>query len=290
MSAYRDPLTHLREVVRAKAEAVAAAEAALSPAMRVRLPAAVRRRLRQLADEDLTATNELEALSAAQADLDALLTVLDRARSRQADSAPTAVASVASDQGALLIEEDDQRSFRSALEAALARVDESARLERRGDLGYVTRFSVQGAPVVLTATLTVKQVAWDSTGRAIAGYALELRAGVASDLPALVVRPESAVAALGSILGIVEDLDMRDEPFDEAFLVQGDADVARLVLTPAVRRAFVRLAPLAPELRVEASGIVTLRWRNGEALEWVLECLPRDALAVVVAVRDAVAV
>lgn len=76
----------------------------------------------------------------------------------------------------------------------------------------------------------------------------------------LTVRPEGFIDPLLAKLGLKQDIQIGQEELDGLFLVQGDDDVARALLTDRARGALLTLiVQVRPEL-VVADGMVTVSW------------------------------
>lgn len=178
-----------------------------------------------------------------------------------------------------LIEETRQRVFRMRFEERVRDVSPEAYVVRWGDVRYLARLKVAGAPLVAMAdgnfeikTPTTEFKCW-------------LRTSVHRATPALTVKVASALGGVAKALRLTRDDVVGDAAFDDGFLVDGPRGGA-LLLTEDVRAALHQLAPWNVAL-VVANGVAEVSWEaafrgNG------FELLHDAAFAVVLGIRAAI--
>lgn len=280
MTLYRDPLAGLKSQVATKRGLVEHRARELSPIVRVLLPRALRAKLDAPRPE---AEGSLEALTSTDAALDALLAAFDEALALapKVRDCPFDVPDPRKPRQPppWLIEEARQRAFRLAFEERLRAIAPTSYLVRWGDLTYLARMKLAGAPLVATArgNFDVVAIATDFTST--------LRTSVPDAVPPIEVKLEGSLAGVAKALRLARDDETGDPGFDERFLVDA-SDGGALLLTRDVTAALSTLAPWSPTLRVRA-GIAEVAWRgtfrgNG------FELLHDAAFDVVLGVRAAI--
>jgi hypothetical protein len=135
-----------------------------------------------------------------------------------------------------LIEEDRQRFFRTRFEARVREVSEEAYVVRWGDLRYLSRLTVAGAPLV---AMTAGN--FDTASPTIE-FTSTLRTSVHPSAPPLRVKPMTVIDGVSRALHLLRDDKTGDGTFDDGFLVDG-RDGGALLLTPDVIAALRQLEP-----------------------------------------------
>lgn len=280
---YRDSLAGLKSQVATKRAAVASRE--LSPILRALLPDALRDALAELEPRALAEGESMEALTDADAALDAILAHHDEAQrlspklressEEVADPAPPAMSPP------WLMEEDRLIAFRDAFARRILELAPEAFLVRFGDFAYITRFRITGGPYAIVANAFIDP----DGGLGASRCALVVRTSVPASLPSLVLRPEGLHHVIGKALHLASELEVGDRVLDAQFWITG-ARATTAVLTPAVRAALDALSPLGPVLRI-GNGMATLAW-SGTWIHSAREVLPDAALDALVGIRAAV--
>lgn len=138
------------------------------------------------------------------------------------------------------------------------RLDPAAELEDFGTRGVLGSVRVEGAPVVLTATLG-RGGAWPTAGGS--EVALRARTSVGPRAGTLTLAPRGDALHLLSFLSRRRHACTGDDDFDGWFEVEAEPGAARLLLGAEVRAALCAVArDDAPTLQVSA-GVAELRWR-----------------------------
>ena len=65
---------------------------------------------------------------------------------------------------------------------------------------------------------------------------------VAAGTPPLRIRPQTFLHGIGKAIGLVRDVEVGDERFDDFFLIDAEPDVAKRLLVPSVRKALLAVA------------------------------------------------
>jgi hypothetical protein len=301
---YRDPLAGLKSQVATKRGLVELRERELAPLMRAMLPRALRMTIdegrsrvgevrREVdahvdadghvdADADVEGST-MESLSKVDAVLDGLLVAYDEAIALVPKLRDCPLDVVDPPKPALpppwLIEEAQQRFFRVRFEQRVREVSAEAYVVRWGDLRYLTRLGVAGAPVVVTtagnfdiATVTTE-------------FTSTLRTSVHPSCPALGVKVQGTIGGVAKALRLARDDETGDAEFDEAFLVDG-RDGGVLLLTSDVRDALRELRRWEGALVVK-NGIAEVSW-SGAFRGTGFDLLPDAAFSVALGIRAAI--
>ncbi|MFO0627258.1 MAG: hypothetical protein U0325_16735 [Polyangiales bacterium] len=148
--------------------------------------------------------------------------------------------------------------LRTRMGSIARRLDPRATLEDFGTRGVLARVRVEGAPVVLTATLGDRG-AWPATG--VTEVALRARTSVGPRAGVLTLGPRGDALHLLAFLTRRGGARTGDDAFDGWFDVDAEPGAARALLTGEVRAALCAVArDDAPTLQV-LSGVAELRWR-----------------------------
>ncbi|MBX3192547.1 MAG: hypothetical protein KF819_36520 [Labilithrix sp.] len=285
MSHYRDPLAGLAGQVALKRSALDDRERAMSPLLFSLLPPALRRTIEELRPRARAGEGSLEALSAAEAALDAILAAYDEA-TRLAPSLRACPDEVGDPPRPKmpqpwLIEERGLLRLRKCLAAALADVAPGALLVRWGDRGYVSRFRVASVPFVLRVLALPSQ-----DGPWLVWQHCDLRTSVPHALARLEIKRRRAHHAVGRALRLVRELETGDAELDARFHLAG-ATTNVALLTAELRDAITLLEPLSPALVVD-DGVATLAWSGPTDDLENAELVPRAAMRALSALRSAV--
>lgn len=287
MTLYRDPLAGLKSQVATKRGLVEQRERELAPLIRAMLPSALRRTIDEgrsrvgvvRAEDEET----MEALSALDGGIDGLVAAYDDAVALVPKLRDCPLDVVDPPKPALpppwLIEENRQRFFRLRFEQRVSEVWSEAYVIRWGDLRYLSRLTVAGAPLVATTSGNF------DIGTPATDFKSTLRTSVHPSAPALDVKVQSAMGEVAKALRLARDDETGDAEFDDGFLVDGP-DGGVLLLTPDVRAALRELAPLGVSLVVKG-GLAEVSWAaafrgNG------FELLHDAAFSVVLGIRAAI--
>jgi hypothetical protein len=282
VSLYRDPLAGLKSQVATKRGLVELRERELAPLIRAMLPVALRQRLVSRSNgprEEET----VDVLTAVDAELDALLVAYDEALALapKLRDCPFDVRDPVKPvtEPPWLIEENRQRAFRVRYEERVREVQADAYVVRWGDVRYLTRMKVAGAPLVAATAgnfdLETPTTLFTST----------LRTSVHPAAPAVGVKVKGALHGVAKALRLARDDETGDAAFDEAFMVDGP-DGGALLLKPDVTAALRELAPWGVSLTVK-SGIAEVTW--GAAFRGSgFELLHDAAFSVVLGIRAAI--
>lgn len=292
MAARPEDVLALRAKASARLAELRAAEGALSAVARLRLPSSVSRILKNFADTGFDVIEEPNELAESLGDLDALETLLSRASvedptRRMPVARPTPPSPPLPDAPPALDE------ARRAIAERLETLDASASLIRVDRARYAALLSL--APHIGAFLFTIEFEARGANsspadGAPVGAFAASLLISVATGLPLLRIRPETAVGALASMVGVLTDHDVGDSTFDRAFLVDGEVAVARQLLDREARRRMVALEAFRPKLRVSGDGLALLEWATHDpsALRQLGEAaLPDLALALALRIHEA---
>jgi hypothetical protein len=287
VSLYRDPLAGLKSQVATKRGLIEQRERELAPLMRAMLPAALRQhldegRLRagEVREEEESSVERLTAIDAAMdglvMDYDEALALVPKLRECPLDVPdPPKPAQPPP----WLIEENRQRFFRVRFEQRVREISPDAYVVRWGDLRYLARLHVAGAPLVAMTGGNF------DVGTVTTEFTSSLRTSVHASAPRVTVRVKTALGSVAKALQIARDDETGDAEFDDAFLVDGP-DGGALLLTPDVTAALRELAPWNVGL-VVMKGIAEVSWQatfrsNG------FELLHDAAFSVVLGIRAAI--
>lgn len=291
MTLYRDPLAGLKSQVATKRGLVEQRERELAPLMRAMLPAALRKKIDEgrsrmgevRAEGDGVDERSIETLTVLDGVMDALVAAYDEASMMvpklrecplDVDDPPKPV-----QPPPWLIEENRQRFFRLRFEQRVGEVSSEAYVVRWGDLRYLTRLTVAGAPMVATTAGSF------DVGTPMTEFTSALRTSVPSSAPPLQVKTEGALDGVAKVLRLARDDRTGDAAFDDAFLVDG-RDGGALLLTRDVTAAMTVLESFGPSLVVKR-GVAELTWR-GSFRGNGLDLLPDAAFSVVLGIRAAI--
>jgi hypothetical protein len=284
---YRDPLAGLKSQVATKRGLVEQRERELAPLIRAMLPDALRKtidegrsRVVEVRDEDETT---MEALTGLDAAIDGLVAAYDDAVALVPKLRECPLDVVDPPKPALpppwLIEENRQRFFRMRFEERVREISSDAYVVRWGDLRYLCRLKVAGAPIVAT-TAGNFDVAAVTTH-----FTSTVRTSVHPSAPPLAVKVQSPMGAVAKVLRLARDDETGDTGFDDAFLVDG-RDAGVLLLTPDVMAALRVLEPFDVSLVVK-NALAEVAW--GAAFRGIgFELLHDAAFSIVLGIRAAI--
>jgi hypothetical protein len=178
-----------------------------------------------------------------------------------------------------LIEENRQRFFRQRFEARVREISEEAYVVRWGDLRYLSRLKVAGAPLVATTSGNF------DVGTPSTQFASVLRTSVPPSAPAVNVKVTGALGGVAKALRLARDDETGDAPFDDAFLVDAP-EGGVLLLTSDVTAALRALEPWGVVLVVK-KGLAEVTW-GGTFRGNGFELLHDAAFSVVLGIRAAI--
>lgn len=287
MTLYRDPLAGSKSQVAQKRGLVELRERELRPLTRAMLPRALSAKLEDLRARALGAGAEeaesLASLAAIDAALDALVAALEEAIAlapKLADC-PLDVPDPPKpkQRPPWLIEETRQRALRGRFELQVRQVSPDAYVVRWGDLAYLTRLRIAGAPLVAMTrgNFDVQAIATDFTST--------LYTSVPSAAPVVRVKPMKTAGGIAKALRLARDDLTGDEAFDETFLVDAPHGGV-LLLTPDVTAAMRALEAWSPRLDVRG-GLAQVSW-SGTFRDRGEDLLPDAAFAAAMGVRAAI--
>ena len=288
MTLYRDPLAGLKSQVATKRGLVEQRERELAPLMRAMLPDELRKvidedRARVAAVRDDEASTTMEALTELDAAIDGLVAAYDEAIALVPKLRECPLDVVDPPKPAQpppwLIEENRQRFFRVKYEERVREVSSDAYVVRWGDLRYLTRLKVAGAPLV---AMTAGNF---DIGAITTEFTSVVRTSVPPSTPAVTVKLKGAMGGVAKALGIARDDETGDAPFDDAFLVDG-RDGGALLLTRDVTAALRHLEPWNVGLSVK-NGLAEILW-GGDFRGQGADLLHDAAFAVLLGVRAAI--
>jgi hypothetical protein len=276
---YRDPLAGLRSQIATKRGLLETREQKLPVLLRAMLPEALAERLARLRERVVVEADSLEALTGVDAALDEILAVHDEAAQvlPRLRDCPLDVPDPPKPplSPPWVIEETYQLGFRSMLTRRLGQISPDAWLVRWDDSTYLSRVRVADAPIILSSRIDVTP-AQPTTFRST------VRTSVPRATPVLEVRRERLLDGIGRAIGVVRDMTIGNEAFDEAFVVDADPEATAL-LSADVVQSLLELEHLEPRLAVKR-GIAELVW--GATYDAHSEPLmPDAALAVVLGIR-----
>jgi hypothetical protein len=284
---YRDPLAGLKSQVATKRGLVEQRERELAPLMRAMLPAALRKRIddgrARAADVREEDESSVERMTAIDGAMDALLIDYDEALALvpKLRECPLDVPDPPkpAQPPPWLIEEQRQRFFRVRFEERVREVSPEAYVVRWGDLRYLARLKVAGAPLV-AMTAGNFDVGTPSTE-----FTSSLRTSVHPSAPRVTVKVKTALGGVAKVLKLARDDETGEAEFDDAFLVDGP-DGGALSLTADVRAALRELEPWNVALLVR-NGVADVSWEapfRGSGFELLHDA----AFSVVLGIRAAI--
>lgn len=280
MTLYRDPLAGLKSQVATKRGLLEHRQRELAPLIRAMLPRGLRAKLDAPPPPD---GETIDALTSADAALDALVAAYDEALALapKLRDCPLDVPDPPKPKQPppWLIEEARQRAFRIRYEERLHEIAASSYLVRWGDLTYLARMKVAGAPLVsiVRGNFDIQTTVTEFTST--------LRTSVPDAAPAAEVKPMGSIEGVAKALRLARDDETGDGEFDERFMVDAP-DGGVLLLTRDVTAAMRTLAPWAPSLRVRG-GIAEVSWRA--AFRGIgFELLHDAAFEIVLGIRAAI--
>lgn len=251
---YRDPLLGMKAQIGERRAALGRLEARVSDILVAVLPEPLRSRLRELrarADRDGETLEELHDRERAVGELEgALRAAIDMSFDLAAEPDELPRPEPESPRP-FLIEERWLEKIRLCLEEDLARVDGGARTERWGDFETLSTFQLDGAQAMLRMSAALQS--------SVATVGGELTMPIATGIEPLRLAPETAWHRVGKRVGWVEEADLDDRPFDEAYLVEVRSDLASALLTRDVRRALSAVAVVRPTIDVR-DGVLRAAW------------------------------
>ncbi|MDC3953609.1 hypothetical protein [Polyangium jinanense] len=274
--AYRDPLQGLRARVQDLASEVEERETMLTDALFEHLPRKLAETLRDgRARARLPANTEAELL-AAEATFLVYRDALDRAIELAPDleDEQRALPQEAPDpqlSGSLrpfidlfkadIVVETCDAAERGLRLAALA-LDKNAEVEKQTAYAYRARFHAHDAPFSI-----LTQIAY-SPNETPAEVHVFIATSVAAGTPPLRIRPQTLLHGLGKAIGLVREAEVGDERFDDLFLIEAEADVAKSLFGPAVRKALLAVAAFdIPDLDVRGGrAVLHFRFEPNERL------------------------
>ena len=142
-----------------------------------------------------------------------------------------------------------------ALPRLLSSVDPSAQVQTVDEHIVDAALSVKVAPIAL-------RMQPDATKNNHHEIEIAAATSLPRSAPELTVRPLTFIHGFTTVLRIHRDRRIGDGEFDNRFLVLGDAEVARRMLTKPLRTALLRVAAFdVPRLEIgEGLGRITFRW------------------------------
>lgn len=277
---YRDPLAGLLSQIAMKRGLLAIREQALSALLRAMLPVGLAKTLERLRSKTDDEPESLDALTDVDAALDSLLAAHEEAAALvpKLRECPEDVPDPPLPQmrPPWIIEETTQLDFRALFTRRLAEIERDAYVIRWDDHTYLSRFSIARAPVLTAARFDVR-AGVPEHARCFA------RTSVPVGVPAIDLRAEGSLHALGRVLHLVHDLKTDDGAFDRAFVL--DAPPGTTALFDAdVRSALVGLSALNPRLTI-SHGVAEITWKS----DWTPQHLiPDGVIAVLLGIRGAI--
>lgn len=254
MTLYRDPLAGLKSQVATKRGLLEHRERELAPLIRAMLPRELRGRMDAPRPDD---AESIEALTSADAALDAVIAAYDEALALapKLRDCPFDVPDPPKPMQPppWLIEEARQRELRFRFEERLREVAPESYLVRWGDLTYLARMKVAGAPLVATTRGNF------DVQTTVTEFTSTLRTSVPDAAPPIVVKPMGSLDGLAKALRLARDDETGDAELDERFMVDAP-DGGVLLLSRDVTAALRALAPWSPTVRVQR-GVAEIAWR-----------------------------
>jgi hypothetical protein len=245
------------------------------------LPPALRTTIEETALRE-GAEETLEALAALDATLDALVAAYDEAvaLAPKLRECPVEVADPPKPPVSppWLIEEAHQRAFRARFEERVRGIASEAYVVRWGDLRYLARLQVAGAPLVATAAGNFDTAATTTTTE----FTSTLRTSVHPSAPAVSVKGMGRLGGVAKALRLARDDETGDPEFDASFLVDGP-NGGVLLLSRDVTAALRELSAWNVGLVVK-HGIAEVTWSatfRGNGFELVHDA----AFGVVLGIR-----
>jgi hypothetical protein len=279
---YRDPLAGLRSQIATKRGLLENREQHLPLLLFAMLPTRIATIITNLREKVREEAESLETLTNVDAALDELLAAHDEAASllpnlRECpDTVPDPPKGQLSPPWA--IEERYQLGYRAMLTKRILDIAPDAYLVRWDDPMYLARLKVAGAPITVTSRLNLLP------GQP-SNFKSTARTSVPSSTPELDIRRDRLFDGIGRAIGLVKDLKIGNEIFDDAFVVSGGEGVAGL-LTSDVVAALLDMRRLNPHLEVRR-GIAELMWSDGYS-SFSEPLMPNQAIAIMLGIRAAI--
>lgn len=155
--------------------------------------------------------------------------------------------------------------------------DANASVVRDERRSWLAMFTHRGAPFALRATAHT-----NGSGQ-LTEVPTCLATSVPRGIPRLLVRHETVLLAFGKALGVKREVELGDPSFDGLFLVEGEEEAARRMLSPRVQSQLLALARYdIPKLEIDPP-------RRRASIEWSFEPAPaalEAALRVLMAIRE----
>lgn len=279
---YRDPLAGLRSQIATKRGLLESRERHLPLLLFAMLPRRIAGVIDRLHERVKEEADSLERLTSLDAALDELLAAHDEAAAilPELRECPSTVPDPPKGQLAppWAIEESYQLGYRAMLTKRILDIAPDAYLVRWDDPMYLARIRVAGAPLVVTSRLSLfagQPAVFESTART----------SVHPSTPELDVRRDRLLDGIGRAIGLVKDVRVGNDEFDDAFIVSG-SNAASALLTSDVVAALLEMRRLHPHLEVRR-GIAELTWSDGYG-SFAAPLMPDQAIAVMLGVRAAI--
>jgi hypothetical protein len=160
-------------------------------------------------------------------------------------------------------------------------------VERLGKRRLRARFDATFVPLMLTVRLDVGET-WVDDIPYLGAYAYEcrLRTTVPACLPDLELSAERLWHTVEKAVGLAREPQLGDVPFDRAFWVRGDPNVARGLLVPEVREELLCLGWRKPHLLLESGSLDVAWWGESDRVHTGdLASSVRAAVATVLGMR-----
>lgn len=304
---YRDAEAALRARIQELVEVARYRESLIAPELLRFLPPATAGRLETARSEVATAMSRAEShanAQAAAAALDTLAQVLDEVLAELEDVGrslwdfpPTAPAPPELREASMFGMEmlTDRRPFADAITKLVRRVDERAVVEIHAEtLECLATFRERDVPIAMryrvdtgNALLYVQPTGARWLSPLSGDFGLSTSAPLGTN--ELVLAPQFARHTIGKAFGLVADVEIDDPDIDTAFLIRGDSDFARAVITADLRDKLVAFSRFdVPKLTFEP-GRISMTWRYDTSFElFVLATgVLRAARNAVIATREA---
>jgi hypothetical protein len=287
---YRDPLAGLRSQIATKRGLLENREQHLPALLFAMLPERIASIIKKLRDKAREEADSLETLTSVDAALDELLAAHDEAANLLPDlrECPNTVPDPPKGELAppWAIEESYQLGYRAMLTKRVLDIAPDAYLVRWDDPMYLSRIRVAGAPIIVTSRLSLlagQPAVFKSTART----------SVPASTPELDVRRDRVLLdGIGRAIGLVKDLKVGSEEFDDAFVVtaaqkRGSEEAAVVgMLTSDVVAALLDMRRMGPHLEVRR-GIAELTWSDGYN-SFAEPLMPNQAIAIMLGIRAAI--
>lgn len=155
--------------------------------------------------------------------------------------------------------------------------DPGATIVRDERRSWLATFSHQGVPFALRAT------AYSNGGEQLTEVPMCLVTSVPRCIPRLLVRHETVLLAFGKALGVKHEVEVGEASFDGLFLIEGEEETAKRMLSPRVQSLLLTLARYdVPTLEIDPP-------RRRASIAWRFEPAPAAldaAVRVLTAVRE----